>query len=114
MSKMRPELTGTGNRPAPTNGTAYYVIYNAVQAQPGLIHGKLHEGREHCAIGSYFAQPNSAPLYETMIDEVATVNDSVPYATKAERRAVVLRWLKWKLQQCNFPLGRGRKLKSPR
>jgi predicted anti-sigma-YlaC factor YlaD len=82
---------------APTNGTAYYMILGAVQAQRGLVHGRLHDKGEHCAIGSYFAVNTRASLDYDIIDEVAAVNDSVPHLSTTQRKRHVLRWLKWKL-----------------
>lgn len=105
MSKLRPETCDA--KPgtyAPRNGTAYLMIYNAVKEQPGLLYGKL-DGRhgEHCAIGSYFQQNPRTALAHDLIDEVAAVNDSLPNATAKQRKANVMRWLKWKLGQAGMP-----------
>jgi hypothetical protein len=103
MSRLRPELATTAKPPTATNGTAYYVVLGAVEGQDGLIHGRLHERGQHCAIGSYFADHPNAVLREDFIDEVAAVNDSVPYATPKQRKKFVLRWLRWRLTQLGFP-----------
>lgn len=105
VSKFRPEVVDAGpnDPPAPQGATAYLVIYNAVKEQNGLIYGRLHQGGEHCAIGSYFAQRNHCPLPTAIIDEVAAVNDSAPKATPKQRRMMVLRWLRWKLAQAHMP-----------
>ena len=112
MSKLRPECSTRSNKPAPSNGTAYLMIYTAVQHQDGLIHGKLHGWGRHCAVGSFFEDNPQQALYTDMIDEVAAVNDSVPHYTIRERKAHVARWLKWKLQQLGYPF-KGRKVEKP-
>jgi hypothetical protein len=113
MSKLRPELNSGSTLPCMTNGTAYLMIYTAVQHQEGLVHGRLDWRGAHCAIGSYFADHDNTALPESLIDEVAAVNDSVPSYTMPQRKTFVARWLKWKLQQLNFPMGPGRKIAKP-
>ncbi len=103
MSTLRPE-TRISHDPAPTNGTAYLMIYTAVQHQPGLVHGALHAHGAHCAIGSFFTDNPKTALYDSLIDEVAMVNDSVPTWNERRRKLHVLRWLRWKLQQLHMPL----------
>lgn len=102
MSKLRPTLR-TGTYPAMTNGTALLMIHSAVKAQNGLVHGKLEERGEFCAIGSYFEVNPRTSLYDELIDEVAAVNDSVPHVSSRQRRLHVLRWLRWKLARCGMP-----------
>lgn len=85
------------------DGTAYLMILNSIKCQNGLIHGKLHNHGEHCAIGSYFHLHNNTALPESLIDEVAAVNDSLPNASPKIRKREVMRWLKWKLDQLGFP-----------
>ena len=104
MSKLRPELNSGSSKPCMSNGTAYLMIYTAVQQQDGLIHGRLHGHGAHCAIGSYFNINDNTSLPETLIDEVAAVNDSVPTFSTARRKAHVARWLRWKLQSLGYPL----------
>lgn len=110
-SKLRKTTTSKpGELPKPTGTTAYLLVYEAVKHQPGLIHGKFDDDwGGHCAIGSYWADHPKTALDGDFIDEVALVNDSLPRATPEKRRAFVLRWLRWKLQQVGFPLP-GRKL----
>lgn len=86
-----------------SNGTAYLLILSAVQTQAGLVHGKLHDHGESCAIGSYFDINGNTSLPESLIDEVAAVNDSVPNFSAAKRKQYVARWLKWKLKQFGMP-----------
>lgn len=104
MSKLRSTLgDNASNKPCMTNGTAYYMILSAVQAQRGLVHGRLHEHGEHCAIGSYFDVNENTALPSSLIDEVAAVNDSVPHLSNRQRRLHVARWLRWKLKQVGMP-----------
>ena len=43
MSTLRPEtVSAKSDAPCLHGGTAYFAIYQAVKAQDGLIHGKLH------------------------------------------------------------------------
>lgn len=103
MSKLRVTYPTTRGEYAPQGTTAYLVIYEAVKTQPGLIHGTLHAQGAHCAIGSYFHLHPDHALNEAMIDEIAAVNDAVPTKTPKQRRAFVLRWLRWKLAQAGMP-----------
>lgn len=105
MGKLRNTSPADANDPpAPNGGTAYLMIYNAVNTRGGLIHGELEDRwGEHCAIGSFFAVNKRVPLPLTIIDEVALVNDSVPTATAKARKAMVKRWLRWKLAQLGMP-----------
>jgi hypothetical protein len=108
--------TASPDTPCPSNGTAYLMAYNAVLAAPGLIRGRLNGPHgEHCAIGWVFAN-KTAPLALKFdfVDEVAMVNDSVPAsASPKQRRLVVLRWLRWKLQQAGMAMP-GRPSRRPR
>jgi hypothetical protein len=104
MSALRPTLTTGSIKPCMTDGTALLLIYKAVQDAPGLIHGKLSDGHgEHCAIGNYFERHNNTSLPESLIDEVAAVNDSVPNVSHRQRKLHVAKWLRWKLAQLGMP-----------
>jgi len=86
------------------NGTAYLMILNAVEQQPGLIHGELETPKgDYCAIGSYFHVNKRTCLPYALIDEVAAVNDSMPTLTRHQRKLCVMRWLRWKLGQVGMP-----------
>lgn len=106
MSTLRPECrTVYGGPPAPRGVTAYLGIYNSVKGnREGLIHGRLHDGvGKHCAIGCYFAAVgNDAALPTDVIEEVATINDSCKKATPKQRRAAVMKWLRWKLKSLGY------------
>ncbi len=98
-SRLRPETQSAPGSFAPKGATAYYAIYGAVQAEAGLIHGRLdNDDGEHCAVGAYFDHTKQA-LGTDIIDEVATVNDSVPTFTPKQRKAFVVKWLRWRLTQ---------------
>lgn len=104
-SKLRGTVSAAPGTPAPRNGTALFLIYNAARARPGLIHGKLDGAiGEHCAIGCYFADHPKTALPSALIDEVAMVNDSMPTSTPRQRKLAVLKWLRWKLKTLNFPI----------
>lgn len=103
MSELRPTLRPSDKPCTATGATAYLVIHGAVQSAKGLIHGKLHDNGNSCAIGSYFRQQREAVLPTHLIDEVAAVNDSVPHYTAKKRRQFVLQWLKWKLARAGMP-----------
>jgi hypothetical protein len=79
------------------NGTAYLMILNAVEQQRGLIHGQLEAHGNYCAIGSYFHVNKKTCLPDTLVDEVAAVNDSMPQLTPIQRKKKMMQWLKWKL-----------------
>jgi hypothetical protein len=103
MSELRPEVrTVYTSKYTPTGGTAYLMVYNAVKAKHALIHGRLHAFGESCAIGSFWDVNPKCALTSAFIDEVAAVNDSLPSATARQRRAHVLRWLRWKLAQAGM------------
>lgn len=113
MSKLRPECgkAGPGARPSPTGVTAYLLIYAAVEQSKGLGHGHLHTPEGDCAIGAYFNVDDNRTLKESILDEVAAINDAVPTYHPSGRRGWVLRWLKWKLATFHYHVGRGRPAK---
>lgn len=101
MSKLRPELgPSTADGKALSDETALFLIKESVERRHMLIHGRLKDGRgNYCAIGSFWADNPGTTLHTALIDEVATVNDSVPAsATAKERWTVVRRWLRWKIK----------------
>lgn len=99
MSQIRPELINSDvTTPCMKDGTAYLMIYSAVKQKDGLVHGKLHDNGDSCAIGSYFDVNRATSLPTSLINEVAAVNDSVPHLTKAGRKRHVMKWLAWKLR----------------
>lgn len=99
VSKLRPECHST-NKPALPDDTALYLILDAVAKRRSLIFGKLHDGHgHHCAIGAFWEDNPKVALNCSLIDEVATVNDSLPAtATPQERWKKVQSWLRWKVK----------------
>lgn len=114
MSTLRPELRScVVETVTPASGTAYFMILEAVRTQPGLVHGTLHLGAQHCAIGSFFTVNPKLALPTALIDEVAAVNDAMPLATPRQRKTRVMQWLRWKLDALGMPgMRRGRPLKK--
>lgn len=103
MSVLRPTLIKSEKGdPVVSNGTAYLMILNAVEARTKLVHGKISDHGEYCAIGSFF-NTNRVCLPTTLVDEVAAVNDSMPHVSEQTRRLRMMRWLRWKLKQLGMP-----------
>ncbi len=105
-SNLRPELNNVNAKSGtycPSGGTAYLMVYAAVQTKDRLIHGQLHKCGESCAIGSFWDVNPKLALSVHLIDEIAAVNDSVPNATPRQRKLHVSRWLRWKLAQLGMP-----------
>jgi len=97
MSKLRPEC-GTSNDVAMADDTALFLIRNSVRRRRELIYGKLHEQGRHCALGAFWNDNPGITLRNSLIDEVAAVNDSVPpTATPQERWKTVNSWLRFKI-----------------
>ncbi len=99
MSKLRPEC-GSSKEPALNDSTALYLIRESVAKRRSLIYGRLHNANgQHCAIGCFWADNPKVSLNSSLIDEVASVNDSIPpTATPHERWKKVNGWLRWKIK----------------
>lgn len=104
MSTLRPEC-GDGGKDdfCPRKGTALLMTLNAVSAQEGLAHGKLHRNGYACAVGSFFDVNPKVCFPGDLTDEVAAVNDSLPQATPRQRKQMVMRWLRWRLGTLGMP-----------
>ena len=103
MSQLRPTHSGS-DKYAPSGATAYLMVLRAVEAQPGLIHGKLSDAAgAHCAIGSYFQDHPTYAFNTDMIDEIAAVNDSMPHRTSKQRKRYMVQWLRGRLAQLKMP-----------
>ncbi len=98
MSNLRPELKTTYSGNALPDDTALFLIRDSVARRRILIHGRLHRGNRHCAIGAFFSDNPNAILHSLLIDEVAAVNDSMPNATQQQRWKKVNEWLRWKIK----------------
>jgi hypothetical protein len=94
-SKLRPEtVTAQSGNFCPDGADAYFILLQAVESQPGLIHGKLDGPKgAHCALGSYWDQHPKWAVPSNLVDEVAAINDSVPTVTPRRRKEIVTQWL---------------------
>ena len=97
MSRLRQECKDS-YKPALPDDTALFLIRDAVARRRTLVHGRLHQGNRHCAIGCFWTDNPGATLHSSLIDEVATVNDSVPNASQQQRWKKVNEWLRWKIK----------------
>lgn len=96
MSKLRPEcVDGPRGVRALPDDTALFLIRDSVARRRTLIHGKLDgKAGKHCALGAFWEDHPDAVLHDSLIDEVAEVNDSVgKYASPKERWRKVNEWL---------------------
>lgn len=79
----------------------YQEALAAILEVDGLIHGKLNEGKDVCAVGAVNAACKKNRMGIVASREVITalqqVNDSVPDASPAERKRIVVEWLKGKI-----------------
>jgi hypothetical protein len=97
MSTVRPECsTDHSGRPTFSHDAAYFRILQAVAKRRSLIHGRLHRGGHSCAIGCAF-DDGVESLPNTVIDEIATYNDSFPNLTAHERWRKVMAWLRFEV-----------------
>jgi hypothetical protein len=99
MSKSRPECVSSIRNPLP-NDTALFLIRDAVAKRRTLIYGKLDDKHgNHCALGAFWHDNPGLALHNSLIDEVAAVNDSIPpTATPQERWKKVNAWLRFKIK----------------
>jgi hypothetical protein len=89
----------TTSKPSIPDDTAFYLIRDAVDRRRTLAYGLLHDAAGNdCAIGAFFAEHPGTALSSSLIDEVATVNDSVRSETPHERWKRVRGWLRWKVR----------------
>lgn len=96
MSRMRKEVSlVSSDTPCMDYESSYFRVLQSVSARRSLIHGKLHEGHKHCAIGCTFDDGVDV-LPTRVIDEIAEYNDSFPKLTPYARWKKVRSWLKFK------------------
>ena len=99
MSNLRPELkTYHGDRKRIPSDTALFLIRASVAKRRSLIHGQLHRGNRHCALGCFWQDNPGAILSNRLIEEVAAVNDSVRNLSAHQRWKKVNGWLRWKIK----------------
>lgn len=99
MSKLRPECRNS-REPAMSDETVLFLVRDSVARRKALIHGRLHDGKgNHCAMGAFWTDNPNVTVHSSLIDEIATVNDSIPKtATPQERWKKVNSWIRWKLR----------------
>ncbi len=99
MSKLRPECQDSRD-PATPDDTVLYLVRDSVARRKELIYGRLHDGRgRHCAMGAFWTDNPGVTVHSALLDEIATVNDSLPIsASPKERWKKVDSWLRWKLK----------------
>lgn len=100
MSKLRPECGSAGpNEYALPYDTALFLIRNSVAKRRSLIFGRLHNGAgQHCAMGAFWTDNPKAIVNDSLVEEVAAVNDSIPKtAIPHERWKRVNSWLRFKI-----------------
>ena len=101
MSRLRHELQTT-NKPCMSYQDAFFRVMQAVGRNRKLIHGRLHNNGDSCAIGCTF-NDGVKVLPITVIDEVAAYNDSFPKLTPQQRWKRVMSWLRWKNKLMSKP-----------
>jgi hypothetical protein len=100
MSHLRPECKDAKDSHAPGYADSLYMIRESVRRRDTLIYGRLHDNGNDCAIGAFFRDNPKLALKSAVIDEVASVNDSLgPKASPRARRAAVLRFLNFKIKR---------------
>jgi uncharacterized protein YdaU (DUF1376 family) len=100
MDSLRPECRDS-TRPALPDDTVYFLVRDAVERRRQLAYGKLHDGGLDCAMGAFWRDNPNAVVHSRVIEEIATVNDSIkpstPNAAKL-RWQKVRSWLRWKVR----------------
>lgn len=101
---LRPEC-GPSDRPSLSDATAIFLIRDAVARRRLLIRGKLDDDKgRHCAMGAFWADNPGSVVRSSLLEEVATVNDSLPAsATNKQRWKKVMQWLQWKMKTLAEP-----------
>lgn len=99
MTNLRPECIDSTSKALPYD-TSLFLIRDAVRRRRSLIRGQLHDSHgKHCALGCFWDDNPDAALQNSLIQEVAAVNDSLPIGTKPSVRwKKVNEWLRWKVK----------------
>lgn len=97
MSQIRPTLTQSDD-PGLTYRQTFFRVMQSVMSRRSLIHGKLKDDGETCAVGAYF-EDSDMPISGHAIDEIAAYNDSFPKLTPHQRWLKVSQWLKVRAKQ---------------
>lgn len=101
MTTMRAEVGSSYALPVP-NEVFLKRTLSAVKRRRGLIHGQYDKAGAVCALGALGAvldrENADMCVNSKLAQELQEVNDSVPKATSAKRRQVVIRWLEKQLK----------------
>ena len=99
MSRLRPEC-GFSTATRLPDVTVLFILEQALLRRRGLIRGHLRDGSGGtCAMGAFWDDAPGSIVSTDLVDEIATVNDSLPWNARPERRLrVVLDWLKIRLK----------------
>lgn len=101
-SVMRPETSSAIGETAMPDNQVFKRLLMALRRRKTLIHGHLDQGNRSCAMGAFWKDNNGIPISTELLDEIASVNDSVPRATQQERWATVVAWVEWKVNTLKF------------
>lgn len=91
-SALRSELYGSHD-PGPTEADFIKSLHASLKSRKALIAGAVDKGKQHCAIGCYFADNPNTAVKNSLVDQVAAVNDAVPQELGNKVRMQIVR--KW-------------------
>lgn len=105
MSRLRETNPAPSWKKSPDRFDSLWMIRDSVRRRDGLAYGALHDNDgDACAIGGFFDDNPNLCLKETLIDEVAAYNDSIPkHLSKKTRKRKVLEWLNAKIRSLTGP-----------
>jgi len=95
MNKRRPTLKET-DEPGLDYRATYFRVFDAIARRRQLVHGRLYNDHNSCAIGCYFRDAN-IPINSRAIDEIASYNDSFPHLSMHLRWKKVRQWLRFEI-----------------
>ena len=95
MSTLRSELYSGTTTPI-ADDVFFQKLHASLKTRRGLIKGQIDKGKKsHCAMGCFWDDVPDAAVKNTLIDEVAAVNDSVPDSLGTRVRMQIVRnWVK--------------------
>jgi len=97
MSSRRPILITTDESGLGYRAT-YFRIFEATASVRRLIHGKLRDNGNYCAVGCYFKNTD-IPINSEAIEEISSYNDSFPNLSMYERWKKVRKWLRYEVRR---------------
>ena len=105
MNSRRPTLKDSSD-PGLSYTATYFRVLLATAHIRQLIHGKLKDHGNVCAIGAYF-QEADIPINSQATEEIASYNDSFPHLSPHERWKEVRKWLRFQVAQMKKPRMKG-------